>query len=957
MDIPSFVMPQRPRRKTIKAEVDEYGDALPREASVDDLEDSQQNDESDEDHDKPPPEQPKAGVQRLSLQQAAHKAKEKLLPQSRKMRSNASNFSAEEENAKKHAQDLHNLRHLLREASGGSLMKGWRCVLDPGGDMYVGYQSFCETMAVFHFHGDVSLFPRLHQEEVAMPRKHGSKRSSTAGLASLSGVITFEYVAKKEGKLIERFKRWINEKFGSVRSLFSAMDTHHRGQVSRHEFYALVQSSGFEATAHELHEIFECCDFTEVATVTLEDMIFLELDPATRKREAYNLKLDRLEAWRHEISLEYLKSCRLPRPPGAPVIDEERPVPVTHRRAVRPWQASYYELLPAVACQRRHYRHLNERWIQMAARKKFSHFLKATFGNEIRAFRRALDPNGTFSVSSTTLRNFCSQVNLNISFQHLWKSLDADGDEQVGLEELCVEATQLLAKFQTWAVENFGSCAAFWLCEEARAARALEISTGAWMSDKKMQLRTVVQVLEALGWPGKGIEEEDRAMRRQICYSLDLFGCGLMSQEDLQWLDRWQAPEWLSADKDPEAWEELQELVTRMYGNPLRAWRKVMDRDNAKISWADFKAGCKKVKFNGNIAGVWRCLDPALGGYINIKMFDPAGAELLSSFKAWAESHYGSMAQCFKALDVDKSNQVTYSEMKRACYKMNWDGDVRVLFDVLELDGHRESLTGKRSINLEELGFVESWQVEPSKQEKEREDKALQRELEKTLIGASPRPRSQARRRSATAQTPLERQCYDLEDSFAKDWFATQDDIPIDRREVLAYCRNQTEFSLHEQTSRSPSRPGSRATGQSLRSKSPPARPIGTAGSMNEQATLSPSRPGSSAIKTRALSRPGSSAIGQSLPSHSPPSATFSEQHGSRFHRGSASAPLLSEPSRTSSAPAGVAVSPMPSRQSRFLPRCARKDAPLSIGSAGSGSKHNKSLRAHLLRPSPCRDE
>merc|ERR1712176_886747 len=56
---------------------------------------------------------------------------------------------------------------------------------------------------------------------------------------------------------------------------------------------------------------------------------------------------------------------------------------------------------------------------------------------------------------------------------------------------------------------------------------------------------------------------------------------------------------------------------------------------------------------------------------------------------------------------------VTLPELKRACHKMKWQGDVRMLFDCLDVDRKKSTdASGRRSITLEEISFLDSWQCE-----------------------------------------------------------------------------------------------------------------------------------------------------------------------------------------------------------------------------------------------------
>merc|ERR1712137_1076368 len=65
------------------------------------------------------------------------------------------------------------------------------------------------------------------------------------------------------------------------------------------------------------------------------------------------------------------------------------------------------------------------------------------------------------------------------------------------------------------------------------------------------------------------------------------------------------------------------------------------------------------------------------------------------------------------------------AELKRACCKLNWPGDIKLLFFCLDVDGSREAESGKKALRLEEVLFLDSWHVEPTIQELDAEEAAL----------------------------------------------------------------------------------------------------------------------------------------------------------------------------------------------------------------------------------------
>lgn len=257
--------------------------------------------------------------------------------------------------------------------------------------------------------------------------------------------------------------------------------------------------------------------------------------------------------------------------------------------------------------------------------------------------------------------------------------------------------------------------------ENSRDGRRPRKRSGTWFSGKKMLVGTLQEALENLDWPGVN----NPRTRNLVFGALDMVNCGLVTLADLQWLDHWKPVEWVYAEPDAEALDELKGILVATYGHPLRAWR-CMDKDDSNtIDYVEFLNTCKKARFGGNPAAAWRALDVDLLGRVSMKQWHAESAELLGSFKEWTEVNFGSVKHFFKAMDADGSNSITYPEMKRACHKLHWPGDVHLLFDCLDKDRAKD-LDKARILTLDELAFLDTWQVEPTEEELAAEDVAAE---------------------------------------------------------------------------------------------------------------------------------------------------------------------------------------------------------------------------------------
>lgn len=572
----------------------------------------------------------------------------------------------------------------LEEQGDGSILRGWRRALDPEGMMEVPFQDFCKAAKGMGLLNMRDLF----------------------GTDSQPKVLTLEDLAPEEGALLARFRTWGKEIFGGPTEMFAEFDVDGEGQMDVVAFHAGCAQHGFVGSEEEVEDLFGCCDFTNNGFVREEELLFLEVDRSVREGAVFNTKKSRVK---DQLFKDMATAYSL---------DASRGLPATHRLAQRPWLAEHFERLPTLVHQRQltWEKQIYEKSVE--AQIVFLGHLRGSYGNEVRAWRRGLDPKCTFIMTSTSLRRYCRHVDLPVDSTDLWRALDKDADGMLRLEEFAPNSAVVLATFRHWANKVIGSCAELWDLPQALEIRGdPEMRDSKWPSDKKMLHCNFMQLLEALGWP----EALNANTRSTLCASLDFYGCGFVSRDDLEWLDSWKPPDWLYTEPDMDAWDDLRNLMMEGFSHPLQAWRMILDTDNSnQVCWEEFKTACEKLRWRGNIGGAWRALDGDLSGTITMQEYDPQSADLLQSFKEWASENFGSVVRAFKALDDDGSGLLSHKEMKLACQKLKWDGDTRLLFDCLDLGGKKEG--GRRVITIKEIEFLDSWTSDPSsKQDAERE--------------------------------------------------------------------------------------------------------------------------------------------------------------------------------------------------------------------------------------------
>lgn len=566
----------------------------------------------------------------------------------------------------------------LEEQGDGSILRGWRRVLDPEGMTEIIFQDFCKA----------------------------AKRMGLVNVRDLFGkdppkVVLLEDLAPEEGALLARFRIWGKEIFGGPAEMFSAFDVDGEGQMDVVAFHGGCAQHGFVSSEEEVEDLFGCCDFANNGFVREEELLFLEADRAVREGAVFKTKKSRVKDQHFKVMAAAYSE------------DASRGLPATHRLAQRPWLAEHFERLPTLVHQRQlHWeKQIYEKSVE--AQIVFKGHLRAVYGNEVRAWRRGLDPKCTWQLTDTALRQYCRRVDLPVESTDLWRALDKDADGLLCLEELAPSPAVVLATFKHWADTLIGSCAGLWDMPGANLIRGdPELRDVKWPSDKKMLHCNFMQLLESLGWPGSFTA----STKSSLCVSLDFYGCGFVSREDLEWLDSWQPPDWLYTEPDMDAWADLRHVMMEKYSHPLKAWRMLMDTDNSnQVSWQEFKTACEQLRWRGNIGGAWRALDVDLSGTITMQEYDRESADLLQSFKEWSSDTFGSVVRAFKALDEDGGGLLSHKEMKLACQKWKWDGDTRLLFDCLDLGGKKEG--GRRVLTIQEMEFLDSWSTDPSSQQ------------------------------------------------------------------------------------------------------------------------------------------------------------------------------------------------------------------------------------------------
>eukprot|EP00747_Dinoflagellata_sp_TGD_P168505 gnl/TRDRNA2_/TRDRNA2_195024_c0_seq1.p1 gnl/TRDRNA2_/TRDRNA2_195024_c0~~gnl/TRDRNA2_/TRDRNA2_195024_c0_seq1.p1 ORF type:complete len:840 (+),score=161.68 gnl/TRDRNA2_/TRDRNA2_195024_c0_seq1:101-2521(+) len=332
----------------------------------------------------------------------------------------------------------------------------------------------------------------------------------------------------------------------------------------------------------------------------------------------------------------------------------------------------------------------NKKQVRRANLLDFKAFLRQSFGPLFRAWRRALDPDGSMLLSRAELFKVCRQMNWKGDVRALWTALDHDNSGVTSLDELDPHCAQLLAQFQEWAKLNWGPRPVVEMFRALDRQRTRMIKHPQFVEECKAHgfSRKVKTLAMWLDWEDKRYLTED----------------------DFRFLDNWHPPAWLVAVPNPVAAEDFKAHILAKYGHYLKGWRIAMDRDSSNnCNWHEFTDAAKLIKFNGDVAGSWLALDEDLSGFISLKEIDSTSHNALLEFKRWADDEFGGVRSAFKALDTDCSNELTYREFRAACHNFGFEGDLRTLFESLDQDG-------QMMLNYKEVIFLDDWDnLEPDR--------------------------------------------------------------------------------------------------------------------------------------------------------------------------------------------------------------------------------------------------
>lgn len=319
----------------------------------------------------------------------------------------------------------------------------------------------------------------------------------------------------------------------------------------------------------------------------------------------------------------------------------------------------------------------------------FIAYLKKKYGNLVRAWRTVFNSNHSMVLPRPTFLKACADMGFASDAKTLWKVLDRDDSGFVSLDELDPKSAEVMAKFKLLIDNKFSSV--------PDAFNAIDLDR-----TKKVGAKQFDNALKQLGWTGP---------TKQLFGYLDKDLRKFLQVEDFKFLEKWSPLPFLLVPPNKAAMAELKSLLMQRFGNMLKAWRHLMDKDGSnRVNWDEFLQVCKYLGYRGDIAGAWRAFDEDLSGYISLQEVDSNASEFLMEFRNWCHNEFGTVKSAFHVFDEDGSNSLTYEEFRGACRIYGYIGHYRTLFNSCDINQ-------EGTLSLKEVAFLDEWEVAHDKEE------------------------------------------------------------------------------------------------------------------------------------------------------------------------------------------------------------------------------------------------
>jgi hypothetical protein len=333
--------------------------------------------------------------------------------------------------------------------------------------------------------------------------------------------------------------------------------------------------------------------------------------------------------------------------------------------------------------------------LKCTTKEEFLRFLDRRFGNSVRGWRFALDPEQNMKLS---YMQFCATVR-SLGYEGpiraLWEDLDADDGGWISLDEVAPGAFAELKNFKDFLAAHYRTSDAAWHKCFAKNGQVL-LSQEAFVSAAK-------QHLEPLGWTG-----DAKTVYRYL--DSDIHGVGHMTVEDLHWLGLPRESSGASSpsqrrenspDPAKKKAKDFLELLRYLYGGTVPAWRTHFDpTGQGRLSRHNFYSKAHATGFEGSVKALWNEL--SRDGWVSFDELDPEAAKDLRHFRALLEDNFQTLDEAWhQGLDRSGLGHLSLNAFSEACREMGYHRDPQRLFKHFQT---YENRTGR--MHMESLAWL-----------------------------------------------------------------------------------------------------------------------------------------------------------------------------------------------------------------------------------------------------------